>query len=64
MNMPLDIKMPDGSNFNPTGQARTIAVVANELEAAVNAASKADELRAELEALLGKRKRAPRKGKE
>jgi hypothetical protein len=41
---------------------RTIAVVANELEAAINAASKVELLREELDALLGKRKRGPKKG--
>ncbi len=46
----------------PVVPPRTIAVVANELEAAISASLRVPKLREELDALLGRKKRAARKG--
>jgi hypothetical protein len=78
--MPLDIKMPDGTNFNinadDNAQARaimapnmppvrTVATVATELEQAIalqtSLPAKVKALTEELQTLLGKKRRGPRK---
>lgn len=68
----IKIELADGQPFNPNGAdvpsapqptpPRTLVVVANELEAAISASLRVPALREELDALMGRKKRGPRKG--